>query len=148
MKSKNYTQFIDQIYSSAKKASWKMFYDSESDSLFWTKKPIPSEDKLVKVAKEISFYMDSVGKINGLIIRPYKSNFVMHNDAVPEVKKIFTKKGDGEIFSIPSGNNKEKDHFYAVLSATIEKDIYKDVAEAKYTLKDLTQFLASTSKSK
>lgn len=146
METNNYSQFIEKLHSRARSARWKMFYDKESDSLYWTKRPFPSGDKLAKVAKEISFYIDKAEGVNGLMIQPFQNNFLSHNENVAGVKRFFTNKVDDNILTIPANKRKEAEPLLATLSATIQKDIYKDVAEADYSLEDLTQFLVSSTK--
>jgi len=139
MKKTNYPQFIEQLHLEAKRARWKRFYDDESDSLFWTKQPIPSDNRLAKVAKEITFYLDKKGTVNGFIIQPFRSNFLSHNGDVADVIKVFTHKED----KVSAGKLRTAE---SLLFTTIQKDIYKDVAEAKYSLEDLGRFLVSASK--
>ncbi|MBI2888292.1 MAG: hypothetical protein HYY10_00005 [Candidatus Liptonbacteria bacterium] len=138
MKKKYYSQFIEKLHLVAKRAHWKRFYDDESDSLFWTKQPIPSDNRLAKVAKEITFYLDKGGEVNGFIIQPFRSNFVSHNEEMAGFVKIFTSED-----KVPADKLKTAE---SLLFTTIQRDIYKDVAEAKYSLKDLSRFLVSASK--
>lgn len=145
MNKNDYSQFIESLHSRAKDAKWRMFYDEESDSLYWAKKPFPSEDKLAKVAKEISFFLDKTGNINGLMIQPFQNNFVSHNEEVAGVKKLFTFRKD-DVFIIPSEKSKEAEPLLNILTATIKKDIYKDVAEANHSMNDLTKFLVTSIK--
>ena len=145
MKKNYYFKFIENLYCNAKEAGWKIFYDRESDSLFWTVKPVPADDKLAKVSSEISFFLGKGGGVNGLIIRPFQRNFVSHNQEVEKVSSFFTKKDGQDILSIPAGKRKESESLVATLSATIGKSIYRDAAEAEHPLKDLEYFLSSTS---
>lgn len=143
MKTNNYSQFIEKLHSKAKSARWKMFYDKESDSLFWAKSPFPSNNKLAKVAKEISFYLDKTGAINGLVIRPFQNNFLSHNEDVLGVARLFTNEKK-DVLTIPSQKHKEAEPLLSALSATVKKEIYKDAIEAEYSLDDLSQFLISS----
>ena len=135
----NKSRIIENLYSQAKNAHWSAFYEEDSDSLFWTKTPIPSEDRLAKVSKEVTFYLSNIGAVDGLIIQPFRNNFLLHNEEAVEVARLFTNKEDG-VFEIPS---EKKDLLFATLSALIKKDIYQDAAEAKYPIEDLNQFLIS-----
>jgi hypothetical protein len=135
----NQSQIIENLYSQAKNADWSAFYEEDSDSLFWTKTPIPSEDRLAKVSKEVTFYLSNVGAVDGLIIQPFRNNFLLHNEEAIEVARLFSNKEDG-VFEIPS---EKKDLLFATLSALIKKDIYQDAAEAKYPIENLNQFLTS-----
>lgn len=137
------SQFIENLYSQAKNAGWKAFYEEDSDSLFWTKSPIPSGDKLAKVSKEVTFYLSKIGEVEGLIVQPFHNNFLQHNEEAVEVAKLFTDKENDTIFTIPEEST-EKDLLLATLSAIIKKDIYQDAAEAKYSIEDLAQFLSSS----
>lgn len=145
MRKRHYSQFIEHLYAHAKSAKWKMLYDRESDSLFWTKKPIPAGDRLAKASKEIFFYLGANGEIDGLMIRPFQSNFVSHNQEVRKVGALFTQKVDDEVLSIPTNKRKEAEPLIATLSATIGKNIYRDAIEAKHPLDDLERFFSSTS---
>lgn len=113
--------------------------------MFWTKRPFPLNDRLAKIAKEISLFLDKSGQINGIMIQPFQSNFLSHNEEVAGFSKLFTKKLDDGVFAISSKKSKEAEPFLATLSATIKKDIYKDAAEAKYPLQNLEKFLVSSS---
>ena len=139
MKKINYSQFIEKLHSEAMRARWKTFYDDESDSLFWTKQPVPSDNRLAKVAKEITFYLDKGGIVNGVIIQPFLSNFLSHNEEIAGVAKVLTNTKD-------KISPQELKTAESLLSTTIKKDIYQDIAETKYSLKDLNHFLASASK--
>jgi len=145
MKNIKPSQIIESLYSQAKNAEWSAFYEEDSDSLFWTKTPIPSEDKLAKVSKEVAFYLSSVGEIEGLIIQPFRNNFVLHNEEAIEISKLFTNREDG-VLAISPKKDKEKELLFATLSALIKKDIYQDAAEAKYPIEDLNRFLSSSAK--
>lgn len=138
----NKSQIIENLYSQSRNAGWSAFYEEDSDSLFWTKTPIPSEDKLAKVSKEVAFYLSSIGEIEGLIVQPFHNNFILHNEEAVEVAKLFTSKEDG-VFAIPSEKRGGNELLFATLSALIKKDIYQDAAEAKYPIKNLNQFLTS-----
>ena len=138
MKKTDYSQFIGSLYSEAKRGRWKRFYDNESDSFFWTKRPIPSGNRLAKVAKEIAFYLDDKGVVNGLLIQPFRNNFLSHNEEIADVLGVFATTN-----KIPPGELKAVE---SLLSASIQKDIYRDIAEEKYSLKDLNRFLTSVSR--
>lgn len=141
MNKNNTNSFMGGLYSEIKKSNWKIFYEEESDSLFWTKKPFPVADKLAKASKEISFYLNNDGVIDGLVIQPFQSNFLSHNEEVSGIAKLFSDEGQDGIFTIPQSKNKDNELVFAVLSATIQKDIYKDAAEANYPVKKLEEFL-------
>jgi len=146
MKNNKSSRPIENLYSQAKSAGWSAFYEEDSDSLFWTKTPIPSGDKLAKVSKEVAFYLSNAGEIEGLIIQPFRNNFLLHNEEAAEVAKLFTNKENGVFAIPPEKKDKDKELLFATLSALIKKDIYQDAAEAKYSIKDLTQFLSSSVK--
>ena len=139
-KVRDYTQFIDRLYHFAKSARWKRFYDDESDSLFWTKRPIPSDNHLAKVSKEVMFYLDQEGTVNGFIIQPFRSNFLSHNEEVADAIKILTRKSEDKV---SAGKIRTAE---SLLFATVQKEIYRDMAEAQFTPKDLSHFLVSASK--
>ncbi|MCP6720422.1 MAG: hypothetical protein KJI72_03865 [Patescibacteria group bacterium] len=142
IKKNKYFKFIEMLYSMAKDARWKMFYDKESDSLYWTKRPFPADDKLAKVAREISFFLDRRGNVNGLMIQPFQNNFLSHNEEVTNIGRLFTSKKDDSIFTIPVEKRKEAEPLLNALTATIKKDIYRDAIEANYSLEDLADFLS------
>lgn len=146
MKKNNSNSFIEHLYSEAKNAGWKVFYEEESDSLFWTKKPFPVTDKLAKVSKEISFYLSNAGVVDGLMIQPFQSNFLSHNEEVSGMTKFLSQEEQGGVITIPQGKNKENELLFAALSATIKKDIYKDAEEANYPVKRLEKFLSASAK--
>ncbi|GEM_PF-2031401 len=146
MKKNNYSSFIENLYSEAKTAGWKIFYEEESDSLFWTKKPFPAADRLAKVAKEISFYLSSGGMVDGLMIQPFQSNFLSHNEEISGFAKLLNHREHGGIVAIPQGRGGGSESLFATLSATIQKDIYKDAAEANYPVKKLEKFLSASAK--
>ncbi|PIR87973.1 MAG: hypothetical protein COU10_01680 [Candidatus Harrisonbacteria bacterium CG10_big_fil_rev_8_21_14_0_10_45_28] len=145
MKKINYPQFIESLHSTAKKAEWKIFYEKESDSLYWTETPFPSHAKLAKVAKEIYFFLNNTGKVGGLMIQPFQNNFVSHNEEMEKIKEFFNQKTKDDVITM-SMKRKEFDPMIATLTATIKKDIYKDASDAKYTVEDLSKFLVSSSK--
>lgn len=146
MKKNKYNSFIGNLYSEIKKAHWNVFYEEESDSLFWTKKPFPVTDKLAKVSKEISFYLSGAGGVDGLMIQPFQSNFLSHNEEVSGMAKFLSRQERDGIIAIPQGKDKESELLFAALSATIQKDIYKDAAEANYPVKKLEKFLSASAK--
>lgn len=142
MKKNNNNSLIGGLYSEIKKSNWKIFYEEESDSLFWTKNPFPATDKLAKASKEISFYLNDAGVVDGLVIQPFQSNFLSHNEEVSGMAKFFSQEGEEGIFTIPQSRSNENELLFAALSATIQKDIYKDAAEANYPVKKLEEFLS------
>jgi|SRR3990172_3966615 len=141
-----YLRFIEELHSRARRSRWKIFYDEEADSLYWTKEPFPSRDKLAKVAKEIFFFLNRKGTVNGLMIQPFRSNFVAHNEEVLGAAKMFTRKEEGGILTIPDERKSVADSLLVALTATIKKDIYQDIAESDYSLADLESFLTSSVK--
>ncbi len=146
MKKNNYNSVIGNLYSRAKIAGWKIFYEEESDSLFWAKKPFPAIDKLAKVSKEISFYLSNAGLVDGLVIQPFQSNFLSHNKEVSGMTKFLSHREQEGVLTIPESKNKENELLFATLSVTIQKDIYKDAAEANYPVKKLEKFLSASAK--
>ena len=114
--------------------------------MYWTKEPFPSRDKLAKVAKEIFFFLNRKGTVNGLMIQPFRSNFVAHNKEVLGAAKMFTRKEEGGILTIPDERKSVADSLLVALTATIKKDIYQDIAESDYSLADLESFLTSSVK--
>ncbi len=145
-KEKKLNPILEGFYLKSKQEKWDILYDKESDALYWTKKPLPLLSRLVKVAKEIFFFLDKKGDINGLMVQPFQNNFLMHNEEVADVKKLFTYREDKFMFSIPSKEKKEGGHLISTLLVTIQKDIYKDAAETKHSVEEIEKFLASSVK--
>lgn len=146
MKNNKYPQIIENLYSQAKNDGWKMFYEEDSDSLFWTGSPIPAGDRLAKASKEVSFYLNGNGGVSGLIIQPFHNNFLLHNEEAAEVAKLFTDQENDSIFTVPPEKSEEKDLLCVALSAIIKKDIYQDAAEANYSIESLSEFLFSSAR--
>lgn len=61
------------------KFDWKLAYNDESDTLYWTIIPPPKHLDLVSVSPEISFYTDPAGEVRGLMIEWFKSSFLAHH---------------------------------------------------------------------
>lgn len=145
MNKNKFLNLIENFASTAKKDKWQIFYDSIADSFYWTKNKIEKDSKLVKMSMEVSFYLNKDKGLDGLMIQPFKSNFLTQN---PEVANV--------IFDLPitRGNsetkkmkyNKDSEGILFGFSESIKKDIYKDALEADYSIKDLEKALSFVTK--
>ncbi|MEX0689818.1 MAG: hypothetical protein WD471_00880 [Candidatus Paceibacterota bacterium] len=142
-KQKKYSKLIDNLGS--KTSKWEISYEKESDSFYWTKTPFPSKSRLVKVAKEIFFFLNKKGDVEGLMIQPFNNNFVSHNEEVSNIMRILSKKEGLNEFTV-SKKTKELDSVLSTLTATIKKDIYRDAVESNCSLDDIEELLTTSVK--
>jgi hypothetical protein len=134
---KNVMQLVEGVVDAARRERWPMFYDTLADALYWTKAKITQGAKLVQLSRETAFYVTPAGEMDGILIQPFRNNFLTENQDVAEITKFFEKKDGGEMFVI-SKDQEEKMRGYIVgFSESIKSDIYRDAMEAGYSSEDL-----------
>ena len=134
----------ENIITIAQNAGWEVFYEEESDSLYWTILPVPKKDALVKVSREIYFYVGAGGIIHGLMIQPFKNNFLTHHRSVVTVASLITEKQNEGVFTIPEGKKELARDYMVSFSESIKMDIYADALDAKVNVEDLAGLLEMT----
>lgn len=141
MNKDTFLNFIGNLGSLATQGKWRFLYDKDADSLYWSKEEIPSDSKLKKLSKEISFYINTNGAVDGLIIQYFRNNFLVHNEnfAKTSIMKSINKAGENT-FSLGT-KTQDADAVFG-FSESIKSDILRDALEANYTFEDLEKVFA------
>ncbi len=141
MNKDTFFNLIGNLGSLAKQGKWQFLYDKTADSLYWSKKEITSDSKLKKLSKEVSFYINANGNVDGLIIQYFRNNFLAHNENLAKTSIMKSiNKAEEKPFSL--GTKTQNTDAVFGFSESIRSDILRDALEAKYTLKDLEKIFA------
>ncbi|MDP4009014.1 MAG: hypothetical protein Q8P71_01125 [bacterium] len=85
---------ITEIFNIAKRDKWVIEYDSDLDSLYWSKPKISPSTQLKKFLQDFSLYITKQGLIEGLFIEYAKGNFISHNAEYGELINKMVKVND------------------------------------------------------
>ncbi len=96
---------INKIFNTAKRDKWVVEYDSDLDTLYWSKPKISAGATSKKFLDDFSMYINKKGIVEGIFIEYAKHNFVSHNT---EYKALFDElvKVGGDKYIIPKENAK------------------------------------------
>ena len=144
MAQSNFVSLIDQIPQVAKRDKWFISYDKSLDYLYWCKKKMYNNAKLVKVSHETSLYLNNQGKMEGLFVEYWTRNFLTHNPTVAkEVRKLLSKNVEDNIYTIGSNNKVIAEAKLCVLAESLRADVYKDAIQNEYTENELNKLMAT-----
>lgn len=95
----------NEIFNIAKRDSWVVEYDSDLDTLYWSKPTISANTITKQFFEDFSLYVADKGLIEGLFIEYAKYNFVSHNK---EYELLFEQlvQVDQSKYIIPEKNKK------------------------------------------
>jgi len=137
MKNSTVEVLIESIGPAAKKQKWEMLYDKTADSLYWKKARLSKESKLAKLSREVSFYVNNQGAVEGVMVQYFKNNYITENKDIAGLTKFLISSGDDDLFVIPKDKKAEANGLLLGFSESIKKDIFKDALGANYTMSDL-----------
>ena len=138
--------FTESFRAIARKAKWKISYDESADLLYWAKANISKNSKLQKISREISFFVDQKGGLDGLMIQSFRNNFLTQNRDVAVIYDLFEKSSKNDILFISDAKEKKAQDLIIGFSESIKKDIYKDALDAGYTSRDLENILTASAR--
>lgn len=118
----------EKISPSISRAGWEITYDEDTDSLYWTILPFPKNDTLMGFSPEVSFYVDSFGDVNGIMIEYFKSDFIALNRSVAGLTKFLTKEKDGYL-KIPEGEKAAAQSALVALLESVKKNARESIAQ-------------------
>src|SRR3972149_2876476 len=76
----------------AKKEIWQLYYDSELDSLYFIPEKLPKDVVLMDLGGDYNLYLSEESNLHGIFIEYFKSNYLMHEKELKDIKDIFTVK--------------------------------------------------------
>lgn len=82
---KHLLESIANLATTAKVDGWKVEYDADLDSFYWTRPVISLTAKLTKLSDDFALYMTPDGNIEGIFIEYAKNNFIVHNESLRPV---------------------------------------------------------------
>jgi len=108
---------ISDLFNRAKREKWVVEYDSDLDSLYWTKPKISKNTKLKKFLDDFSLYITSSGQVEGIFIEYAKYNFLSHNKKYEPIFNVMKSSG-GEKYIL---RRKDEKSVESLLESMAEK---------------------------
>jgi uncharacterized protein YuzE len=122
----------------AKNNKWQIEYDSDVDSLYWSKPRISKKTQLMKLSEDFALYVAPNGNIEGIFIEYAKNNFVEHNE---DFRPIFEnlEKIDENRFTLSKEKQKEFSGLLESMANKISSKTLSNVLENNLSIKHAFQ---------
>ena len=108
----------------AKKEIWQLYYDSELDSLYFIPEKLPKDVVLMDLGGDYNLYLSEESNLHGIFIEYFKSNYLMHEKELKDIKDIFTVKIDG-LNTVPN----TKAVYVQKFEDFVEKDLLEEIIQ-------------------
>ena len=79
MEKSKFLSLIANLKETAEKDNWKVQYNKELDTFYWSRQTISADAELKQFLDDFSLYINAKGDIEGVFIEYAKFNFFSHH---------------------------------------------------------------------
>jgi len=137
MEKNKFLTLLENIAKTAKQDGWIPTYNKALDYFSWTKPVLSEDSRLVKISHDVFLYFNKKGIVEGLDVEYLTANFIEHHPSHKDFPKLFTKKGDGNVFTVPKMKQKKIEYMFQNFAREIKTDVYEDALENNRGVKEL-----------